>query len=338
MTAITLLDCTLRDGGNHNSWQFTPQDVDEIVTRLDRAGVPFIEIGYRGGSGSHSAMNTGASARCDDEYLAALPAVTQAAFVAMVVPTVCSLKDALHLAHSRVKVVRVAVYPWDAHLAPAYIEALRAAGLRVTVNLMALSYTDQDSLHRIVGMFTGDAAPDVFYVADSFGALTPRTVTSVITQLVGSSSAPVGVHFHNNLGLSAANTLAAIDAGARWVDASLASLARGAGNLATEQATAICEAAGIAVGDISSEAVADAAEYVLRNVLDGPLYTSRSELLSGLNNHHYYFQKHINEIAADLDLNVRELGRRVGCARPKKVTRELVLEMAHAVKAEERNT
>ncbi|MGL4240536.1 MAG: hypothetical protein ACRCTI_05420, partial [Beijerinckiaceae bacterium] len=140
--------------------------------------------------------------------------------------------------------------------------------------------------------------------------------------------------FHNNLGLAAANTLAAIDAGATWVDASLASMARGAGNLATEQAAAIFEAADVDALAMDTQSIADAAEYVMTHVLDAPMKTSRSELLSGLNNHHYYFQAHVNEIGIDSTLDVRELGRRVGRARPHSVSRNLVLEIAAEMTSE----
>lgn len=332
---VTLLDCTLRDGGNQNAWNFSKHAVHEIVTMLDEARVPVIEVGYRGGSGSNPAATVGDSARSDRTYLEALPHTKHSVFAAMVVPTVCPLEAALDLAGTSIDIVRVAVYPWDAERAPEYVSALNNAGLRTTVNLMALSYTDETSLQAIVQRFTGDALPEVFYVADSFGALVPAQVRRSVQQIASNTTAAVGVHFHNNLGLATANTLAAIDAGATWVDASLASMARGAGNLATEQAAAIFEAAGIPDTSIDSDHVARAADFVLTEVLDRPMRTSRNELLAGLNNHHYYFQEHINNIAAEGGISARELGRRIGAARPKKVSQALVAETASAMIAEE---
>jgi 4-hydroxy 2-oxovalerate aldolase len=163
----------------------------------------------------------------------------------------------------------------------------------------------------------------------------PAQVRRAVGQIAANTTSEVGVHFHNNLGLASANTLAAIDAGATWVDASLASMARGAGNLATEQAAAIFEAAGIAAPGVDPDHVARAADFVLAEVLDRPMRTSRNELLAGLNNHHYYFQEHINRIAAERDISARELGRRIGDARPKKVSHAFVAEVASAMTAEE---
>ena len=334
MSAVTLLDCTLRDGGNQNSWDFAPEAVHTLIESLDRAKVPFIEVGYRGGSGSNKAASVGPSARCDADYLASLPTVANSKLAAMVVPSACSVEKALDLAGSRVELVRVAVYPWDAHLAPSYIAALRDVGLRVTLNLMALSYVDDQMLRRIADSLLGDAAPEVFYVADSFGALTPARVRHLVGVLAGATDAAVGVHFHNNLGLAAANTLAAIEAGATWVDASLASMARGAGNLATEQAVAIFEAVGVDAPWIDAEQVARAGEYILNHVLDTPMKTSRNELLAGLNNHHYYLQAHIGAVSSDLSIDARELGRRVGQARPRTVSREVVLDIANTMISE----
>ncbi|MBW2345908.1 MAG: hypothetical protein JRF53_18305 [Deltaproteobacteria bacterium] len=44
---VQVLDCTIRDGGYINNWDFSPRMVRDVYQRLSRAGVDFIEIGFR---------------------------------------------------------------------------------------------------------------------------------------------------------------------------------------------------------------------------------------------------------------------------------------------------
>lgn len=329
---VKLLDTTLRDGGNKNKWDFSPEAVTRIVTELDESGVDVIEVGYRGGSGSNTATGLGPSAWCEPGFLGSLPKTRHATLAAMVVPKVCRLDDALALVDTGIEVVRVAAYPWDIELAHRYVAALHDVGLAVSVNLMALSYVNELELGGIAESFAGTSAPDLFYVADSFGALTPVQVTSLVETLKRATPARVGVHFHNNLGLAAANTLAALEAGATWVDGSLAGMARGAGNLPTEQAAAILPHVTTTESSLDAVRIATLAEFVASEVMPTPMSTGRDEILSGLNNHHYYFQGAINRVSRTHGVDAHELGRRVGLARPRRVDHDLVASLANEMK------
>jgi 4-hydroxy 2-oxovalerate aldolase len=46
---MKILDCTLRDGGNLNDWQFPWQTIEYVVTELAASGMDYIEVGYFGG-------------------------------------------------------------------------------------------------------------------------------------------------------------------------------------------------------------------------------------------------------------------------------------------------
>lgn len=319
MMKPVLLDCTLRDGGNQNDWHFTDTDVRTIVSTLDAARVDVIEVGYRGGSGSKSSATAGPSAQCTPEYLAALPETSHAELAVMVVPTVCPISALADLPDSPVSMVRIAAYPWDVQRVPEYVRAVRELGLRPGVNLMAVSYTDLDQLARIASTVRSEL-PDLLYVADSFGALTPDSVRERVELLVENVGTPVGVHAHNNLGLATANALAALDAGATWLDASLCAMARGAGNLATEQAAAFLTAWPKYETHTDLAAVCEASEYVAEHVLPRPMTVRRAEIAAGVNDHHYYFQDRIDKISAQHGLDAWAVGRSVGAARPRKVS------------------
>ncbi len=319
-----LLDCTLRDGGNQNDWRFSERDVTTIVSTLDAARVDIIEVGYRGGSGSADSTTAGAGAHCTPEYLAALPETGHAELAVMVVPTVCPVDAMDDLADSPVSLVRIAAYPWNVDEVPAYVAAARRLGLRTSVNLMAVSYTDLAEL-EVAAKTVARETPDVTYIADSFGALTPDGIAARIEVLAGTlEGSALGIHAHNNLGLAAANAIAALEVGAGYLDASLCGMARGAGNLATEQAAAFLTAWPRYATGTDLPLIGEAARYVADHVLPRPMPVGSAEIAAGLNDHHYYYLPHIEAAAARHGLDPWEIGRRVGRLRPRKVRADVV--------------
>jgi 4-hydroxy 2-oxovalerate aldolase len=76
---------------------------------------------------------------------------------------------------------------------------------------------------------------DAVYLADSLGSMRPARVTELIRRFATHTPHPIGFHAHDNQGLALANSLAAIEAGASWIDATMAGMGRGAGNAKTEQ-------------------------------------------------------------------------------------------------------
>lgn len=329
-----LLDCTLRDGGNQNNWCFSAGDVATIVTTLDEAGIDIIEVGYRGGSGSADTSAAGAAAQCDAAYLAALPTVRNAELAVMVVPSVCPAEAMADLAGSPIGLVRIASYPWDFQAVPGYVAAVRRLGLRAGVNLMAASYVDLDELATIAKTIAG-AEPDVVCIADSFGALTPEDIAARFGVLRAELRCRIGLHGHNNLGLAAANALAALGAGATSLDASLCAMARGAGNLATEQAAAFLTASPRFACEVDLQAIGRAARYVAEQVLPRPMPVTGVEIAAGLNDHHYYYVPHIEAAAARHGLDAWEIGRRLGRLRPHAVRAEIVESVCQAILEEQ---
>ena len=76
-------------------------------------------------------------------------------------------------------------------------------------------------------------------MTDSAGAMLPREVVEKISALKKNLKIPIGHHSHNNLGCAIANSLAAIGAGATFIDGSLSGLGAGAGNTSTETLVAV---------------------------------------------------------------------------------------------------
>jgi pyruvate/oxaloacetate carboxyltransferase len=135
------------------------------------------------------------------------------------------------LLEANIQMVRFVFHPnWADRLRDEHAAA-KTSGLATAINVALAS---KYSLQQIADLAEEIASlePDVIYIADTCGALTPSQVTSIINA-VGTTT-EIGFHGHDYLTLAIANSLAAVQAGARWIDTSLLGLGRGAGNARSE--------------------------------------------------------------------------------------------------------
>ncbi|MEC0599868.1 aldolase [Bacillus spizizenii] len=316
---MQLIDCTLRDGGNFNNWFFSAEDINQIILHLDKANVNIIEIGYIGGSGSNKEKSVGSLANCTPELLEQLPKTIHSHLAAMVVPSVCELHLLDNLNPQLIPWIRVASYPHNAEDALPYIEYLKNRGFHVSFNVMAASYIEEKDMAELAKKSHVFGA-DVFYMADSFGNLTPDGVRKRVAAAFDQADCPVGFHGHNNLGLAFTNALEAMDAGATFIDTSLCGMARGAGNLPTEQFVSAIHHWD-KFGDIPYKLhpILSAAEYVLSSILSSPMKISTPEIISGISNIHYYFYDLVISKCREVNLDPLQVSTLLGQTLPKRV-------------------
>lgn len=236
---VTLLDCTLRDGGYHNDWDFPTDLVERYLAAIARAGVPVAEVGFRSGDVHRYA---GPTAFTTDDYLATLDLPERLTLGVMVnAKELVAGSDPRRevgklfgsAASSPVALVRIAAhYAELARLAPA-VDELHRLGYRVGVNLMQIDQRSTDDIAAF-GRCAAEWGIEVAYFADSLGGMRPDDVGGIVRAIRAGYDGAVGCHMHDSMTLAFANTLAAIDAGATWVDATLLGMGRGPGNVRTE--------------------------------------------------------------------------------------------------------
>ncbi|MGW5569654.1 hypothetical protein ACWEVD_00515 [Nocardia thailandica] len=231
----TLLDVTLRDGGFEVNFDWPVDHFAMVTAAAGAAGVEIVELGYLGGVPlEHSVARAGVGAYLTPEHVAGArhDGLTLAA---MVHPSALAQPiDLGAYAAAGLGMVRLVYHPaWASAIAVQAGQA-RRQGLAVAVNLALASRYTATELGDHAARIVDDIAPDVVYIADTCSALMPGQVGDLVQGLVATLDAEIGFHAHDFLGLAYANALAAVEAGASYLDVSLLGLGRGGGNLVAE--------------------------------------------------------------------------------------------------------
>ena len=277
---VTVLEVALRDGSHAVRHQFTLDQVKAIVKGLNDAKVPYIEVSHGDGIGG-SSVQYGFSHTYDIDLIKAAKEEADFSKISvLLIPGIGTVED-LKLAHAAgADMVRVATHSTEADVAAQHIKyAKEELGMEVVGFLMMAHLTSPERLVEEAKKMQSYGA-DIIYVTDSAGALLPDGVTERVAALVAALDVPVGFNAHNNLGLSIGNTLAAIEAGASFVDGSVRALGAGAGNTQTEVLVAVLDKAGIETG-INVYGIMDVAEDLVAPIMESPQIVYRDNIVLG---------------------------------------------------------
>jgi 4-hydroxy 2-oxovalerate aldolase len=289
---VRITDTSLRDGSHAKRHQFTEDDVTAIVTALDAAGVPVIEVTHGDGLGG-SSFNYGFS-HTDERVLmkAAVAAASRARIAALMLPGVGTKDDITAAADLGVSVIRIATHCTEADVSAQHFGLARQIGLE-TVGFLMMAHSQPPEVLARQARIMVDAGCQGVYVVDSAGAMVMEDASDRVAALVSEigSQAQVGYHGHENLSLSLANTILAIRAGALQVDGSTRRFGAGAGNTSVEAMAAVFERLGIRSG-VDVLALIDAAEEVVRPVMDEEPTLDRLALIMGYAGVYSSFLKH----------------------------------------------
>lgn len=232
---IQVLDCTLRDGGLVNNFAFSDEFVKDLYQANIKAGVDYMEFGYKASKEIFDPQDFGKWKFCDEEDIRAIVGENDSPLKISVMADVgrCDYKkDIPAKKDSVVDLVRVATYIHQIPTAIEMIEDLKDKGYEVTVNIMAISKVNSDDLDAGLTLLARSRV-DVIYLVDSFGSFYPEQITKLAQKYVDIANASgkiVGMHAHNNQQLAFANTIEACRYGVNLLDATVSGMGRGAGN------------------------------------------------------------------------------------------------------------
>ena len=236
---IKVFDATIRDGGLVNNFFFTDEFVKALYLANLRAGVDYMEMGYLADTDIFKVEDFGDWKFCREENLRRIVGNNDTDMKLSVMADVgrCNIRrDLLPKEESVIDMVRVATYINTMPAAIDMIEYAHSLGYETTCNIMAISKANTPDIEEALALLA-ESHVDAVYIVDSYGALFPeqiQTLTKLYLSVMEPAGKSVGIHAHNNQQMAFANTVEACSMGASFLDATVGSMGRGAGNCAME--------------------------------------------------------------------------------------------------------
>jgi len=304
---ITVHDMSLRDGMHPKRHQITIEQMKSIAKGLDQAGVPLIEVTHGDGLGGAS-VNYGFPAASDEEYLrAVIPEMKHAKVSALLLPGIGTVDHLRMAADCGVTTIRVATHCTEADVSEQHINLGRKMGLDTVGFLMMAHMVEPEKILEQALLMESYGA-NCIYATDSAGYMLPDDVTARIALLRDKlkPETEIGFHGHHNLAMGIANSLAAVEAGARRIDGACGGMGAGAGNTPMEVFIAVCSRMGIETG-VDVLKISDVAEDLVTPILDFPVRIDRNSLTLGYAGVYSSFLLFAKRAEAKYGISAREI-------------------------------
>ncbi|MDD6400661.1 MAG: aldolase catalytic domain-containing protein [Lachnospiraceae bacterium] len=236
--SIKVVDATLRDGGLVNDFYFSDEFVKNLYKANIKAGVDYMEFGYRASKAVFDETKFGKWKFCSDDHIREIVGDNDTDLKLAIMADIGrhNKDDFDQKVNSPVDLVRVAAYIHQMPEAIDMIEDAAKKGYMTSCNIMAISNAQKEDISVALDMLA-QTPVDVLYIVDSFGSIYPEQmnrIADLFLEFAAKSGKKVGIHAHDNQKLAFANTIEACGDGVDWLDATYLSMGRGAGNCAME--------------------------------------------------------------------------------------------------------
>jgi len=230
-----ILDCTIRDGGIVNDFNFDINFVKKCMDTIEKSDCNYCELGYIHDKKYINSYDTfwkninivELSSMLKKSNIKLSVMGDMGKFSLDLIPEKTSniVVDLIRVAGTEDKLLGMLDLT----------KKISSKGYETSINLMASSHYSKDDWERIVDIVNKSSfKPTFIYFADSFGNLKPSDVLSIVNKLKKLNDVKIGFHSHNQLQLAFANTLKAIELDIDIVDSTITGMGKGPGNLPTE--------------------------------------------------------------------------------------------------------
>jgi YrbI family 3-deoxy-D-manno-octulosonate 8-phosphate phosphatase len=241
---INLLDCSIRDGGYRNNWNFSDSEVSKMYSSISDSGIEYFEIGFRstklenGGKWLYSSDNDIKNIK--NSYNGKTPAK----LAVMIKYSEYDLSDITE--NSPVDMYRVLIKSKDYNnehnrFIVDTIKRINQLGKEVGLNIPCGHKLDKDLKTLFIELKKNNCKVDIFYLADTFGSMDELQIVNSFNELEemlkGYVDNPIfGFHAHDNNSDALSKSLYAIEKSHRikYIDSCILGMGRGIGNLKTE--------------------------------------------------------------------------------------------------------
>ncbi|MFV0255283.1 MAG: 4-hydroxy-2-oxovalerate aldolase [Erysipelotrichaceae bacterium] len=327
---IKVVDTTLRDGSHALKHSFSIDQVSSIAKELDKSGVDIIEISHGDGLAG-SSINYGKSHTDEFKLIeAAKKEVKNAEIGVLLIPGIGTIADLKKAMKAGATVVRVATHVTEADVAIEHIKFAKENGMKVIGFLMMIHMATPEKILEQVRIFES-CDVDAINLADSAGYLVPSEVREIIRKLKSESKTPIGFHAHNNLGLAVANSLAAIEEGVDYIDATCGSLGAGAGNCQLEVLAALMKRLNI-VNKLDLKQLLKVSDEIVRPLMLRPQQIDSAALMLGYAGVYSSFLLHAKKAAEMFDLSVIEILEELGKRKMVGGQEDMIIDVAYKLK------
>lgn len=325
---MKIMDCTMRDGANVLGNGF-PADLTVMMLKgLTDNGISVIEYGNAKGLGAEESGFPGPVT--DEEYLEmAQPYLTKAE-IGMFLNAKRYKKENVKYAASRgINFLRVGADAGDGEKYYDVIQTVKDSGLKCRYSLMKAYILNPRELALECEKLEKHGVDEVT-IMDSAGCMLPDQVAEYVRAIKEEVQLPVGFHCHNNLGMSAANGIAAMKNGIDLLDCGLLGMARSAGNLPTEVAVALAQKEGEAM-EVDFYGLLTFLEEELVPAMEKHGYHTPIkplDLILGYSGCHSAFVKLFKAISKEVGVDVKRLITETSAIDKKSPSEALMREMA----------
>lgn len=243
---MKILDCTLRDGGYYNNWDFSPELIEAYLKAVSESKIDYVELGLRN---FPQEKFLGAFAYTTEEYLNELHLPEGPIYGVMVdaktiLTSELGIENAikklfLPKSESKIGLIRVAAHFDEVEFSGPIVSLLKKMGYIVGFNLMQAGYKPDKTILNKITQVKSWKELDVLYFADSLGNMDHLEVNRIVDIIKSLWNGPIGIHTHNNMGKGLDNSISALNAGVSWLDSTITGMGRGAGNTQTESLLAV---------------------------------------------------------------------------------------------------
>ena len=334
---IIICDATLRDGSHAYSHQINLDQVKSYAAAAEVAGFSYLEVGHGNGLGA-SSLQVGESLVPEREMLyAAKGCLKNTKLCVHVIPGFATIKrEIVNALEVGVDLFRIGCHCTEADISQRHISYVRAAGREVWGVLMMSHMASADILLEEAKKMQSYGAQGIVLM-DSAGAYFPKDVTEKIGLLANRLEVPVGFHAHNNLGLSIANSLAALVSGARILDGTAKGFGAGAGNAPLEMLAAVLMNQGYNTSVDLYKAL-DASELAAR-LFAGSLPDSNGiTIVSGLSGVFSGFAKPVQRASLQMGVDPRDVFFELGKRRVVGGQEDIIIEVASELARQKSNS